>query len=104
MSAYPAKVERVLRAIRQVEYRPWQDVAVEFKPSDHGGLYVITAIRPGGVFTEERLSLYVGLTTPYTIEGTDLRMRGGQRFQGGNLDRFGDHVKITGWPTLYRIR
>ena len=104
MTAYPSKVARIVRAVEAVgqnawDGRPWTDVTVE----DRDGFWIVSAIRPGNVFTEERLSLYVAVRASGTIAGTDIKLRASQEFRGGHLHRFGDDVRIDGWKTLYRI-
>ena len=103
--SYPSKVARVLRAIEYVgsepwHGRPWENVTAE----DRDGLWVVRAERPGNVFTAETLTLYVAVHPARVIEGTDIKLRAGQRFQGGYLSRFGDHRRIDGWQQLHRIR
>ena len=92
--SYPPKVQRVVDRMTRSE---WGAPAVIANDDDHGTFYVIRAETPGNVFVRRTISVYIRVKRPYTIEGTDIRMRGTARLGGGHVDGFGSHRDLKTW-------
>jgi len=101
----PTKVQLV---VDRIERSDWTLDSVEQMPGETSNLWIVRAHKGGpSVFTRDDLTVYIAVCQPYTIPGTDLRMRYAQRLQGGHVDAgVGSHrdlktwrdVRIATWP------